>query len=38
MTANRPSHLLSLSFVLAAAVLIAAAMSPIVEVAARIVA
>lgn len=38
MTANRPSHLLSLSFVLAAAVLVAVAMSPIVEAATRIVA
>jgi hypothetical protein len=38
MTANRPSHLLSLSFVLAAVALVAVAMSPIFEVAARVVA
>lgn len=38
MTATRPSHLLSLSFVIAAAALVAVAMSPIFEVAARVVA
>lgn len=38
MTATRPSHLMSFSFVLAAAILVAAAMSPIVEIAARVVA
>lgn len=38
MTATRPSHLLSFSFVLVAVVLVAAAMSPIVEIAARVVA
>jgi len=38
MTANRPSHLMSFSFILAAAVLVAAAMTPIFEIAARVVA
>jgi hypothetical protein len=38
MTANRPPHLISLSFVLAAALLVAVAMTPIFEVAARVVA
>jgi hypothetical protein len=38
MTATRPSHLMSISFVLAAAFLVAAAMGPIFEIAARVVA
>jgi hypothetical protein len=38
MTATRPSHLLSFSFVVAAALLVTVAMSPIVEIAARVVA
>ena len=38
MTATRPSNLMSISFVLAAAVLVTVAMSPIFEIAARIVA
>jgi len=38
MTATRPSHLMSFSFVLVAVALVAVTMTPIFEVAARVVA